>query len=368
VPRVFLGSDGGGVSCFDGTSFRNFTTQEGPNDDRVFGVLEDKTGNLCLSTLGAGACRHDGSSFAACGEDRGLTRRHEQSMLEASNGCCGQVVPAACSAATGRSSSTCPGTDPGGDGRIHRQQHRSCGAHGHFLPDARSPTIAAMKITLEHGPAFAWARVQLNAGESIKAEAGAMVSMSTTVEIKTTMQGGLLGALARKVLSSESFFQNTFTATRSAGEITLAPSLMGDIHVRELRGDELLLTSGAYLASDPAVTLQTKWGGMKSFFAKEGLFLLRAQGTGSLLFTCYGALVEVTVPADGCVVDTGHVVAFEPSLDYSVQKVGGIKSTLLSGEGLVCRFSGSGRLWIQTRSLDAFVGTLVPFLPTRSSN
>lgn len=227
---------------------------------------------------------------------------------------------------------------------------------------------AAMKITLEHGPAFTWARVQLAAGESVKAESGAMVSMSTSVAIETKMQGGFLGALARKVLTSESFFQNTFTAERGAGEVTFAPSLMGDIHVRELGGAELLLTSGSYLASDPAIDLQTKWGGMKSFFAKEGLFLLRAAGAGSLLFTCYGALVEMDVPPEGYVVDTGHVVAFEPSLEYSVQKVGGLKSMFLSGEGLVCRFAGRGRLWLQTRSLDAFVGTIVPFLPKRSSN
>lgn len=228
--------------------------------------------------------------------------------------------------------------------------------------------MAAMQITLEHGPAFTWARVQLAVGESIKAETGAMVSMSSTVQIETRMQGGLLGALARKVLTSESFFQNTFTATQGPGEVTFAPSLMGDIHVHELRGEGLLLTSGSYLASDAPVALETKWGGMKSFFAKESLFLLRAQGTGSLLFTCYGALVEVSVPPDGYVVDTGHVVAFEPSLDYSVQKVGGLKSMFLSGEGLVCRFSGAGRLWLQTRSLDAFIGTIVPFLPKRSSN
>lgn len=225
-----------------------------------------------------------------------------------------------------------------------------------------------MKISLEHGPAFTLARVQLDAGESVKAEAGAMVSMSTTIAIETSMQGGLLGALARKVLSSESFFQNTFTAGQGGGEVTLAPSVMGDIHVRQLHGGDLLLTSGSYLGSDPSVTLETKWGGMKSFFAKEGLFLLRARGTGALLFTCYGALVEVDVPAAGYVVDTGHVVAFEPSLDYSVQKVGGLKSMFLSGEGLVCRFSGSGKVWLQTRSLAAFVGAIVPFLPTRKSN
>lgn len=225
-----------------------------------------------------------------------------------------------------------------------------------------------MQITVEHGPAFAWARCRLAAGEAVKAESGAMVSMSTTVDIETKMQGGFLGALARKMLTSESFFQNTFTAARGAGEVTFAPALTGDIRVKEMTGDDFLLTSGAYLASSPTIEMQTKWGGMKSFFAKEGLFLLRAHGIGQLLFCCYGALVEIDVPPEGYVVDTGHVVAFEPTLDYEVKKVGGLKSLVFSGEGLVCRFAGHGKLWLQTRSLDSFIGEIVPHLPTRSSN
>lgn len=225
-----------------------------------------------------------------------------------------------------------------------------------------------MQVVLEHGPAFTWARVELARGEEVKAESGAMVSMSATVDIETKMQGGLLGALARKMLTSESFFQNTFTATRGPGEVTFAPSMMGDIRVRPMNGQDLLLTSGAYLASSPTVEMQTKWGGMKSFFSREGLFLLRAHGAGTLLFCCYGALVEVDVPSEGYVVDTGHVVAFEPTLDYEVRKVGGLKALVLSGEGLVCRFSGRGKLWLQTRSLDAFLGELIPHLPSRSSN
>lgn len=219
-----------------------------------------------------------------------------------------------------------------------------------------------MHVTLEKGPAFTLARVALDQGEAFKAESGAMVSMSGTVDIQTRMQGGFLGALARKVLTSESFFQNTFTATRAPGEVTFAPSLPGDIHLREMRGESVILQSGAYLASDPRVEIETKWGGARTFFAREGLFLLRAFGAGPLLFSSYGAIVEVQVPASGYVVDTGHLVAFEPSLQWEVTKVGGIKSLLFSGEGLVCRFSGAGRLWLQTRSFDSFLGEIVPHL------
>jgi uncharacterized protein (TIGR00266 family) len=221
--------------------------------------------------------------------------------------------------------------------------------------------------TTEKGPAFTLARVALDRGESVKAESGAMVSMSGTVDIQTKMQGGFLASLARSVLTSESFFQNTFTAARGPGEVTLAPALPGDIHVREMTGDPLVLTSGAYLASHPDVAIETKWGGVKTFFSREGLFLLRATGKGTLVFSSYGAILEIAVPASGYVVDTGHLVAFEPTLQYEVERVGGLKSLVFSGEGLVCRFAGQGRLWLQTRSFDAFLGQVVPHLQ-RSSN
>lgn len=223
-----------------------------------------------------------------------------------------------------------------------------------------------MRVELELGPAFTLARVALERGESFRAESGAMVSMTGTVDIQTKMQGGFLSALARSVLTSESFFQNTFTAARGPGEVTFAPALPGDIRVRELAGDSLILQSGSYLASHPSIEVETKWGGARSFFAREGLFLLRASGRGPLLFSSYGAIVEVDVPPEGYVVDTGHVVGFEPSLEWETSRVGGLKSTLFSGEGLVCRFSGRGRLWLQTRSFDAFLGTITPHLSRQS--
>jgi uncharacterized protein (TIGR00266 family) len=224
-----------------------------------------------------------------------------------------------------------------------------------------------MRISLEQAPSFTLGRVALEAGESFKAESGAMVSMTGTLDIQTKMQGGLLASLARSVLTKESFFQNTFTAARGAGEVTLAPALPGDIRHRVLRGDEIILQSGSYLGSDPRVGIETKWGGAKTFFAREGLFLLRAHGEGDLLFSSYGAIVEVEVPPSGYVVDTGHLVAFEPSLQWDVDRVGGLKSLFFSGEGLVCRFRGSGRLWLQTRSFDSFLGEVLPHV-SRASN
>jgi len=224
-----------------------------------------------------------------------------------------------------------------------------------------------MHATTEQGPAFTLARVALDQGETFKAESGAMVSMSGTMDIQTKMQGGLLASLARSMLTQESFFQNTFTAARGPGEVTLAPSLPGDIRIREMAGESIILQSGAYLGSDPRIQVETKWGGAKTFFSREGLFLLRAYGTGTLFFSSYGAIVEVQVPPSGYVVDTGHLVAFEPSLQWDVERVGGLKSLLFSGEGLVCRFRGAGKLWLQTRSFDSFLGEIIPHVK-RASN
>jgi len=124
--------------------------------------------------------------------------------------------------------------------------------------------------------------------------------------------------------------------------------------------------SGSFLAGAPEITLDLKWGGAKTFFGSEGLFLLKASGSGPVLLSSYGAIHKVTL--DGrkpYICDTGHVVAFGQGLEFDVRKVGGWKSTLLSGEGLVCEFRGAGDLYLQSRSTQAFLSWLIPRLPTR---
>jgi uncharacterized protein (TIGR00266 family) len=188
------------------------------------------------------------------------------------------------------------------------------------------------------------------------------------VSVETKANGGVLGSLKRSVLGGESFFQNTFTA-ETAGEVTLAPPLAGDIVEYELDGESILVQSGSYMASDTEVEIDTKFGGGRSFFGGEGLFLLKATGTGPVYLSSYGAIHEVELDAgEEYTVDTGHIVAFEESASFDVRRVGGLKSTLFSGEGLVCTFTGPGKVWLQTRSQDALLAWLIPKLPTSSSN
>jgi uncharacterized protein (TIGR00266 family) len=223
-----------------------------------------------------------------------------------------------------------------------------------------------MEISVKHSPAFSLSVVSLAGGEKVKVEPGSMVSHSDGITIETKSEGGLMGGLMRMV-GGENFFQNTYTAPQQGGELTLAPSLPGDQSVLEIDGRAMLLRSGAFVACELTVTMDTKWGGAKGFFGGSSLLLLKVSGKGKVIISSYGALEErVLAAGQKYIVDTGHIVAFDESIQFNVKRVGGWKSTILSGEGLVCELTGPGRVLMQTRSEDAFIGWLTPKLPSKS--
>lgn len=217
-------------------------------------------------------------------------------------------------------------------------------------------------------PAYSTARLTLNRGDEVRVEAGAMVSMSGTIEIETQATGGFLKSLGRSVLGGESFFQNTFRSSENGSELLLAPSLPGDIFVMDLRNQAMVVQSGSYLASDLAIAIDTKWGGARTFFGGEGLFMLRCSGSGPLIVSSYGAIHRVSIPAGATyIVDSGHIVAFDGGMNYQVTKAGSWKSTIFGGEGFVVTFQGPGELFLQTRSQQSFLNWLIPQLPNRSN-
>lgn len=225
-----------------------------------------------------------------------------------------------------------------------------------------------MKTEILYQQAYAVTRVTLDPNEQIQAEGGTLVGMDPSISIKTGATGGFLRSLGRKVLGGESFFLNTFTADGNGGEIMTAPSLPGDMHVIELANESLLVQSGSYVASAMGIEVNTQWGGAKTFFGGEGLFMLRCNGSGTLLISSYGAIHEMTLAAgQKYTVDSGHIVAFPESMSYHLRKVGGWKSTLFSGEGIVVDLTGPGSMLLQTRSQDAFLSWLVPLLPRDNS-
>jgi len=231
-----------------------------------------------------------------------------------------------------------------------------------------------MKIDIESRPSYGMAVVTMNDGDSLVAESGAMVAMSSELDVRTgfngTGKGGFLGwlqaavtALLRRVLAGESMFVNTFSASADGQQVMLAPEMVGDVEKVRLDKDRVITVQAtSYLASGKQVVVDLVWGGFQMLFSGEGAFFLKCSGKGPLLINAYGAIEKVEVEG-AYVVDTGHLVAFEGDLTWRLKKVGGWKSTLLSGEGLVMEFKGDGTLWLQTRNLKSLVSWLIPQLP-----
>jgi len=221
-----------------------------------------------------------------------------------------------------------------------------------------------MNVEIRHSPSFAIARCTLAGGEQLKAESGAMSATSAGVEIEAKMQGGLMKGLKRSVLGGESLFMTTLTAPSQGGWVDVAARLPGDLITLPVNG-AVNLTRGSYLASEASIEIDTKWGGFKNVFGGEGGFLIHATGQGQVVASCYGALDQVQLGAgESIVIDSGHVVAFDPSVTFTTRKASsGIMNTLKSGEGFVMEFTGPGLVYTQTRNPDALVAWLTEVLP-----
>jgi uncharacterized protein (TIGR00266 family) len=251
----------------------------------------------------------------------------------------------------------------------YQQQQPAGGTQGRGINIDEDARGAGRGYTYEilHQPSYSLAVVQLQAEQSILAEAGAMVSMSANVELQSQMKGGIFGALKRAA-GGESAFVSTFTARGGAGEVSFAPGGPGDIAAIEMSNQVFYVQSSSYLAGDASLVVDTKWGGAKTFFGGEGLFVLQVTGTGLLLVSSFGAIHRKRLaPGERYVVDTGHLVAWEGTTQYTLRKAAsGFFRSMVSGEGIVAEFAGPGEILIQTRNLAAFAGLLRPFFPTQS--
>lgn len=232
--------------------------------------------------------------------------------------------------------------------------------------------MSGLDFEISQQPDFAIVSVRMQPGETIYSEPAAMASMTPSLKMKAGLKGGLKKALGR-MFAGESMIVNTFTAGTEPGEVTFAPGIPGDMRHYRLDNNSIYLQRGAFLAHSEGVELSAKWQGAKGFFSGEGLVLLKANGTGDLFFNSFGAILEIDV-ADEYVVDTGYIVAFEDTLDYKVVVLPGsrptktIKNFLFGGEGLVCRFSGQGKIWIQTRYVHPLMAWIYPFRPVKSKD
>jgi uncharacterized protein (TIGR00266 family) len=224
---------------------------------------------------------------------------------------------------------------------------------------------------IEHSPAYASLILDIPANQTVMVEASAMAAMDTSLQMKSKMKGGLMKSLGR-MLGGESLFINEFTAQGKQGELYISPGVPGDIqHYYVTDECNLMVQSSGFVACSPQVEIDSKFQGFKGFFSGESLFLLKVTGTGDIWFSSYGGIVEIPV-AGNYIVDTSYIVAFEDTLNYNVELIGGLgfkslKTGIFGGEGLVCRFSGEGRLWIQSRNLVPLINFLNPFRPVKDS-
>ncbi len=228
-----------------------------------------------------------------------------------------------------------------------------------------------MQVATRQGPAYGVARLGLAPNEAVRVESGAMMAMSPGVALQAKAEGGVLKSLKRAALGGESFFISTYTAGPQGGWVDVAARLPGDVLTLEVDPNVgLNIQKGSWLANDPNVALDTKWGGFKNMFGSEGGFIVHASGQGTVVISCYGALERWQLQTgEQITVDTGHMVAYEGSVQMGLRKAagGGLVQSFKSGEGIVFDFTGPGLVLTQTRNPNELLGWISSTLGTGNS-
>ncbi len=217
-----------------------------------------------------------------------------------------------------------------------------------------------MKYEIRYKPAFACLFVTLEPGEQLTAESGAMVSMDGGISMKAEFSGGFFPAILRRLFGGESLFVNVYRNTSQRPQtVILTQSMVGDIHRIDLSQGPICFQPGAYIAHTPGAKMGIRWAGFASWFAGEGLFKLQFTGSGRVFYGCYGGIIEKQIAGE-FIVDNSHLVAYDPGITMNIRMSGGLFGSLTSGEGLVNKLKGRGRIYLQSRSVSGLVGFLRP--------
>ncbi len=230
-----------------------------------------------------------------------------------------------------------------------------------------------MRYETKHRPSYSLLEVQLLPEESIRAEAGAMTYMSSNIDVRTVMrEASFIETLGLKILGGQSFFVNEYTAKNGPGTLGLVSAPLGDIaHIPVTLQQGYIIQKSSYVASTRGVSLDIKWQGFTRGLFGQGLFMIKVTGSGDLFINTFGAIEKKTLgPGEELTVDNFHLVAFSDTCRYDVRKFGGLKSTILGGEGLVVNISGPGDVYIQTKNPAEFAewlwSLLEPYVRSRS--
>lgn len=225
-----------------------------------------------------------------------------------------------------------------------------------------------MEYEIKYKPSYSMLVVKLEPNESVTAEAGAMTYMEPNIDVETRKrEKSLLGTLGLALLGRQSFFVNDYQAQNTPGEVAFVSAPVGDIETLEVKPNQgYIIQSASYIASTQNVELDIKWQGFTKGLFGQGLFMIKVSGEGKLFINTFGAIDKHTLEAGkSLIVDNFHLVAFSDTCSYDVRKFGGLKSTILGGEGLVTEIRGPGDVYIQTKNLREFVEWLWTLLGPR---
>ena len=219
------------------------------------------------------------------------------------------------------------------------------------------------------------AHVYLKNGEKVMVERGAMAYMSdVSIEGKMNSNkgglGGLFSAIGRSLTSGESMFITEAVGTSDHGVIGIAPNIPGKIAELKVGDNQYRLNTGAFLTCDASVTYNmAKQDVGKALFAGTGgLFVMETAGSGTMLINAFGDIVELTVSEDHPItIDNQHVLAWDAALDYKIEIASGTFG-FKTGEGFVNKFTGNGKVLIQTRNIESLAEVLIPYIPTQTSS
>ncbi|PVX25162.1 MAG: TIGR00266 family protein [Candidatus Bathyarchaeum sp.] len=215
-----------------------------------------------------------------------------------------------------------------------------------------------MDYEIKYKPSYSMLVIKLEPDETVTAEAGAMTYMEPNIDIKTRKrEKSILGSLGLAIFGGQSFFVNDYKAKNASAEVAFVSAPVGDIEVLDVKSDQgYIIQSSSYIASTQNVELDIKWQGFTKGLFGQGLFMIKVYGEGKLFINTFGAIDKHTIEAGkSLIVDNFHLVAFSDQCDYKVRKFGGLKSTILGGEGLVTEIHGPGDVYIQTKNLREFV-------------
>lgn len=192
-------------------------------------------------------------------------------------------------------------------------------------------------------------KINTEPGDECIVEAGAMVSMTPNFKI-SSQTNGMKKALGR-LFSGDSFFIQKYKSEGN-GELLIAPAFLGDIKAVEInRSERYRLGKSSFLAAMGQVEMDIKSGGSKGFLSGEGLIQKEAYGVGTLFISAYGAIHEINLnEGQQYIVDSNHLVLWDSNIEYTAELANGFVGSITGGEGLVCKFTGPGRILIQTRN------------------